>query len=109
MGGSAHMSFTMAAVLTAGGIYAWTKKGSKASLIAGSAVGALFLGSGLLIQSGQNKSGHLLALASSLALATGMGHRAIQTQKFMPAGLVATLGVASILYQGKKVNEWWNE
>uniref|UniRef100_A0A7S0HR58 Transmembrane protein 14C n=1 Tax=Hanusia phi TaxID=3032 RepID=A0A7S0HR58_9CRYP len=109
MGGSAHMSFSMAAIMAAGGFYAWAKKGSKASLIAGSAVGALFLGSGLLIQSGQNKAGHLLALASSLALATGMGHRAIKTEKFMPAGLVATVGVASLLYQGKKVNEWWNE
>jgi uncharacterized membrane protein (UPF0136 family) len=46
MGGSAHLSYTMAALLASGGIYAFARKGSKASLIAGCGVGALFAGSG---------------------------------------------------------------
>eukprot|EP00960_Hanusia_phi_P048886 759214-Hanusia_phi.AAC.10 len=121
------------------------EKGSKASLIAGSAVGALFLGCGCGVyqethlnslqaqdcSSNQDRTVSAKACTSSLALvtlwtfgkhaacnnlheqATGMGHRAIKTEKFMPAGawdmrevrvsdllvsgLVATVGVASLL------------
>jgi len=40
----------------------------------------------LLIEKGQNKNGHLLALGASLALLAGMGPRAVSTRKFMPAG-----------------------
>lgn len=46
MGGSAHLSYTMAALMASGGAFAFFKKGSKPSLIAGCGVGALFLGSG---------------------------------------------------------------
>jgi hypothetical protein len=46
MGGSEHMSFTMAALLVSGGTYAFMRKGSKVSLVAGCGVGALFAGSG---------------------------------------------------------------
>eukprot|EP00286_Rhodomonas_abbreviata_P025089 CAMPEP_0181314908 /NCGR_PEP_ID=MMETSP1101-20121128/15076_1 /TAXON_ID=46948 /ORGANISM="Rhodomonas abbreviata, Strain Caron Lab Isolate" /LENGTH=99 /DNA_ID=CAMNT_0023422047 /DNA_START=46 /DNA_END=345 /DNA_ORIENTATION=- len=99
----------MGAVMAAGGTMAFFRKGSKASLIGGCGVGALFIGSGLLIQSGQNRNGHLIALASSLALAGGMGARTMKTGKFMPAGMIASLGALCSLYQGKKVLEWWDE
>jgi uncharacterized membrane protein (UPF0136 family) len=46
MGGSAHLSFAMAAILATGGTFAFVRKGSKASLLAGCGVGALFAGSG---------------------------------------------------------------
>jgi uncharacterized membrane protein (UPF0136 family) len=59
---------TMGVLLTAGGAYAYMKKGSKASLLAGCGVGGLFFISGALLQAGQNKNGHLLALASSAAV-----------------------------------------
>ncbi len=125
------MSFTMAALLVSGGTYAFVRKGSKMSLVAGCGVGALFAGSGewrkycflyfavlcvsivthictgLLIKAGQHKEGHGLALVSSLLLLGGMAPRAVKTGKFMPAGLVATLGAVSAVYQGKKVQEWW--
>jgi uncharacterized membrane protein (UPF0136 family) len=120
------MSFTMAALLVSGGTYAFVRKGSKMSLVAGCGVGALFVGSGewmtyvllpyllithiapgLLIKAGQHKEGHGLALASSLLLLGGMAPRAVKTGKFMPAGLVASLGALSAFYQGKKVQEWW--
>jgi uncharacterized membrane protein (UPF0136 family) len=61
----------------------------------------------MLINSGQHKEGHALALVSSVLLLGGMGPRAIKTGKFMPAGLVAALGGASAVYQAKKVQEWW--
>ena len=62
---------------------------------------------GLLIKAGQHKEGHGLALFSSLLLLGGMAPRAVKTGKFMPAGLVASLGALSAVYQGKKVQEWW--
>ena len=46
MGGSAHLSYTLAALLASGGAYAFVRKGSKISLAAGCGVGALFAGSG---------------------------------------------------------------
>eukprot|EP00288_Rhodomonas_lens_P018586 CAMPEP_0177714764 /NCGR_PEP_ID=MMETSP0484_2-20121128/13625_1 /TAXON_ID=354590 /ORGANISM="Rhodomonas lens, Strain RHODO" /LENGTH=99 /DNA_ID=CAMNT_0019226699 /DNA_START=34 /DNA_END=333 /DNA_ORIENTATION=- len=99
----------MGALMAAGGAMAFFRKGSKMSLIGGCGAGALFVGSGLLIQSGQNRNGHVLALGTSLALAGGMGARAKTTGKFMPAGMVASLGALCALYQGKKVVEWWQE
>jgi uncharacterized membrane protein (UPF0136 family) len=57
MGGSAHLSFTLGALMIGGGAFAFAKKGSKASLIAGCATGLIYIGSGQLIQSGQNKNG----------------------------------------------------
>eukprot|EP00287_Rhodomonas_sp_CCMP768_P019543 CAMPEP_0202809010 /NCGR_PEP_ID=MMETSP1389-20130828/1428_1 /ASSEMBLY_ACC=CAM_ASM_000865 /TAXON_ID=302021 /ORGANISM="Rhodomonas sp., Strain CCMP768" /LENGTH=191 /DNA_ID=CAMNT_0049479507 /DNA_START=74 /DNA_END=647 /DNA_ORIENTATION=+ len=93
----------MGALMCAGGAMAFFRKGSKMSLIGGCGTGALYIGSGLLIQSGQNRNGHALALGTSLVLAGGMGARAAKTSKFMPAGLVATLGGLCGLYQAKKV------
>lgn len=63
--------------------------------------------SGLLINAGQHKEGHGLALVSSLLLVGGMAPRAVKTGKFMPAGLVASVGALSTIYQAKKVAEWW--
>jgi uncharacterized membrane protein (UPF0136 family) len=93
-----------------------------------------------LINSGQNKNGHLLGLASSVALVAGMVNRlssrlacsvcvcvarlrvielvfgfavqaprAVKTGKFMPAGMIATMGAASTAYQASKVQQWWDE
>ena len=45
-------------------------------------------GSGLLIQAGQNKNGHLLALGSSLALVAGM---CIRTHGYMVAGVLLSV------------------
>mmetsp|Transcript_23042 Transcript_23042/g.55072 ORF Transcript_23042/g.55072 Transcript_23042/m.55072 type:complete len:111 (+) Transcript_23042:25-357(+) len=109
MGGSTHLSFTMGILMAAGGTFAFVKKRSVPSLIGGLSAGALFMGSGLLLQKGQNKNGHMLALATSLLLVGGMGPRAVASKKFMPAGLVASIGAVSAAYQTKKVMEWWEE
>uniref|UniRef100_A0A6U2EXH3 Transmembrane protein 14C n=2 Tax=Hemiselmis andersenii TaxID=464988 RepID=A0A6U2EXH3_HEMAN len=103
------MSLTMGVLMTAGGAYAFFKKGSKASLIGGAGTGALFFLSAGLLNAGQNRNGHMVALASSVALVAGMAPRAYASKKFMPAGLVATLGLLSSAYQGKKTIEWWGE
>ena len=58
---------------------------------------------------GKNKNGHMLALTTSVLLAGGMGQRASKTGKFMPAGLVATIGALSAMYQANKVSQWWDE
>ncbi len=57
MGGSSHLSYTLGALMIGGGAFAFMKKGSKASLIAGCTTGLLYIGSGQLIQNGQNKNG----------------------------------------------------
>ena len=60
-----------------------------------------------MINAGHHKEGHGLALASSLLLLGGMAPRAVKTGKFFPAGLVASIGAVSSIYQAKKVFEWW--
>jgi len=35
--------------------------------------------------------------------------RAVKTGKFMPAGMIATIGAASTAYQASKVQQWWDE
>ncbi|KAJ1476870.1 hypothetical protein T484DRAFT_1823365 [Baffinella frigidus] len=61
----------MGILMAAGGTFAFVKKRSVPSLIGGLSAGALFMGSGLLLQKGQNKNGHMLALATSLLLVEG--------------------------------------
>ncbi len=51
------MSYTLGALMIGGGAFAFFKKGSKASLIAGCTTGLMYIGSGQLIQNGQNKNG----------------------------------------------------
>ena len=55
---------------------------------------------------GKADTGHKLATAVSGLLVAGMAPRAIKAKKFMPAGLVATIGAVSLLYNGKKAKEW---
>ena len=106
--GSAHLSFTMAGLVGLGGVAGFAKARSVPSLVAGLGCATLFAGSGVLINQGSHTKGHALALGTSVALAAGMGPRALKSGKIMPAGLVATLGVLSGLYHAKKTNEWWD-
>ena len=50
-----------------------------------------------------------VAAGVTVLLAGGMGQRASKTGKFMPAGLVATIGALSAMYQANKVSQWWDE
>ena len=73
---------------------------------AGLVCGSLLISSGVLITSDDPYRGHLLATGTSGAMALGMGHRYIKTGKFMPAGLVAAVGIVSMAYHAKKTIEW---
>ena len=106
--GSAHVNLSFGGLVMLGGAYGYLKKGSKASLAAGMTVGSILIGSGYLIafSDDQQYTGHVTAAVSSGVLAAAMGKRFLSTSKFMPAGLVATLGVAACAYNVQKAKEW---
>lgn len=104
--GSAHLNFTVGGLVAAGGIMGFAKKGSKASLLAGLTFGGLLIGSGVMISGEHQYEGHALATGASGIMALAMGQRFISSGKFMPAGLVATLGAACCAYNLKKAIEW---
>lgn len=104
--GSAHLNFTLGGIVVVGGALGYFRKGSMMSLVGGLAVGSFLLGSGHLIASDREYEGHQLATGTSGILAAGMGQRFVKTGKFMPAGLVAALGVGAAAYNYKKAKEW---
>lgn len=105
--GSAHLNLSFGGLVIAGGLMGYFKKGSKISLGAGLAVGSLLISSGYMIAKTDNVyEGHLLATGTSGALALAMGKRYLSTMKFMPAGLVAALGVVACAYNFNKSREW---
>ena len=105
--GSAHANMTLGGLCIVGGAIGFAKKGSKASLIAGATLGSLLLGSSYLIASTDHIfEGHCLASATTATMALAMGQRFASTGKFMPAGMVATLGILGCAYNMKKTMEW---
>jgi uncharacterized membrane protein (UPF0136 family) len=104
--GSAHPVFGFGGLTLLGGVAGYARKGSKASLGAGVVCGGLLIGSGLLITKGNEYEGHALATLTSGAMTVAMGKRFVTTGKFMPAGLVAVLGAASLAYNLNKTLEW---
>ena len=69
--------------------------------------GSLLLGSGYMIAKTDKQSeAHLLAGVTTGAIAATAGKLFIKGAKFMPAGLVATLGAAGFAYNFKKFLEW---
>ncbi|KAJ3221973.1 hypothetical protein HK099_002836 [Clydaea vesicula] len=100
---SHHIAYTMAGLISAGGLIGFAKKGSKASLIAGCAVGGLYATSGYLISENRD-NGIELALSASVLLSSAFLPKAIRTQKVMPV-FIATLGVLTTCYYGKKLYE----
>eukprot|EP00462_Mataza_sp_D1_P022041 CAMPEP_0175127158 /NCGR_PEP_ID=MMETSP0087-20121206/4243_1 /TAXON_ID=136419 /ORGANISM="Unknown Unknown, Strain D1" /LENGTH=106 /DNA_ID=CAMNT_0016409129 /DNA_START=47 /DNA_END=364 /DNA_ORIENTATION=+ len=106
MGGSAHLNFTAGGLVLGGGIAGYVKAKSIPSLVAGVAIGAAYLASGYTIQNGDDKKGHAMGLATSLVLVGATGPRAMRTKKFIPGGLMATIGTACGVYNAKKTYEW---
>jgi uncharacterized membrane protein (UPF0136 family) len=96
----------MAALLAVAGGAAFFRRGSVASAAASSAFAASYAFSGYLITDSREARGHTLACATGLTLGTVMGSRFLRSGRFMPAGMVASLGLASGLYHGVKANEW---
>jgi len=92
-----------------GGAVGYFKKGSVPSLVAGLTFGGLLVGSGVLITKGESYQGHALASGVTGVMTLAMAQRFFSTGKFMPAGMVATLGAVGLAYNVKKALEWMPE
>lgn len=105
--GSAHLNFTLGGLVAVGGAVGYFKRGSVPSLVAGLAFGGLLVGSGVLITNGESFQGHALASGVTGIMTAAMARRFVTTGgKFMPAGMVATVGAAGLAYNVKKTLEW---
>ena len=82
--------------MAVGGAVGYLKKGSVPSLVAGLTFGGLLIGSGIMISQGESFKGHALASGVTGLMTLAMGQRFLSTGKFMPAGMVATLGAAGL-------------
>jgi uncharacterized membrane protein (UPF0136 family) len=81
----------------AGGLMGYVTKGSKASLIAGSTFGGLLLLSAYLVSSSK-KAGSWLGSGVAGMLTYTMGKKFLKSWKFVPAGLIASLGALSFVF-----------
>ncbi|MUL38427.1 TMEM14 family protein [Gloeocapsopsis dulcis] len=79
-----------------GGIIGYTQARSTASLISGIISGLLLVAGGVLYLQGQ-AWGFTLALAVTAILVIVFTIRLVKTRKFMPAGLMLTLGVLTLV------------
>ena len=104
--GSSHINFTLAAVLAGGGLAGYIKAKSVPSLVAGTALSALYVGSGMLINGGHSAKGHAAAVVPSVVLMGVMGQKAFKSGgKPMPITL-AVVGALATIYNVKKYLEW---
>ena len=86
--------FVFGVLTIAGGVVGFAKAKSKPSLIAGGVAGTLLLVAGYLALT--SRTGIILGLVVSVALAGRFVPAAIKTKKVMPAGMMAALSVAGI-------------
>jgi uncharacterized membrane protein (UPF0136 family) len=101
------MNLGVGSLVVMGGVMGYVRKGSTPSLVAGVTVGSLLLGSGYMIAKTDNVyEGHVLASGAAGILAVAMGRRFMLTQKFMPAGVTASIGVVTCAYNVMKAKEW---
>eukprot|EP00457_Paulinella_chromatophora_P023901 gb/GEZN01027555.1/.p2 GENE.gb/GEZN01027555.1/~~gb/GEZN01027555.1/.p2 ORF type:complete len:126 (-),score=15.23 gb/GEZN01027555.1/:67-444(-) len=104
--GSAHLSYSMAGVMSLGGIIGYVKAKSLPSLLGGLTIGAAYAVSGYLIQSGESQQGHLVGSAASAAVIGIFGKSAIKSGQLGRPALFAGLGAGSLAYHGAKAYEW---
>ena len=84
--------FIFGALSIGGGVMGYVKAGSVASIVAGGTAGALLIAAGVLMST-RSQAGLILGLVISLALAGRFLPIYLKTYAFMPAGLMAILGV----------------
>ena len=89
--------FVFGVLTVAGGIMGFVKARSKASLIAGGISGVALMAAGHLIGTARIQPGLILGLVVSLALAGQFVPKFLRTRKFMPAGMMAILGVIGLV------------
>lgn len=89
-------AFVYGALVFAGGWTGYRKASSLPSLITGAISGALLFLAGILSARG-NPAGGRLSLIVALILAAFFGYRLARGGKFMPAGLMVLLSVATLL------------
>lgn len=104
--GSSHLTYTMGAIVAAGGTAAYITKKSTRSFLGGLAFGGLMAWAGYMINNGEEERGFRLATTNSLALTAGMGYRFYKHPRVFPAGVVTALGLASTAYHYHKYDEW---
>src|SRR3989338_468000 len=93
-----YTNYAAGLAIIAGGLTGFLKKGSRASLIAGSSTGLLLLLSGYFIHTSKpgNVTGQTLGLAVSTLLAVMMGYRAFSGAKAPLFVSILSTGVACI-------------
>lgn len=84
-------------VTIAGGVIGFVRAKSTASLIAGGISGALLVFAAYAIPVLGPRTGLLLGLVVSLALAARFGMAFRKTRKVMPAALIAALGIGGVV------------
>jgi len=89
------ISAAFASTVAVGGLIGYLKAKSTYSLIAGLVFGGI-LGFGAY-QTSVNPRNYYLTLGTSAALGALMGYRAINSGKFMPAGLIASLSALMVI------------
>ena len=89
--------YIFGALAIAGGAMGFAKAKSRPSLIAGSASGLLLLLAGYLVGTDSARTGLLLGLVVSVALAGRFVPGYAKSRKFMPAGLMGILSVGGVV------------
>ncbi|KAL7641580.1 UNVERIFIED_CONTAM: hypothetical protein RMT77_007453 [Armadillidium vulgare] len=93
-----YISYAYALAVTAGGVIGYVKAGSIPSLGAGLLFGSIL--SYGAYQLSENPNNYHVSLGASTVLGGIMGMRFINSGKFMPAGLIASLSLLVILRLG---------
>ena len=83
-------------VTIAGGVMGYLKAKSKASIIAGTISGALLVAAGVMARQG-NRTGLVLGIVVSLALAGRFGVVFAKTRAMVPAGIMSMLAAIGIV------------
>ncbi|MEL6381342.1 MAG: TMEM14 family protein [Cyanobacteria bacterium J06626_18] len=89
------MTFMYGVLSFVGGIIGYQQAGSKPSLIAGVVTGILLVAAGIGLVQGQSWALWIAIAVTGLLVVTFIG-RLVKTRKFMPAGLMVIVGVATL-------------